>query len=317
MTDIQRTSAIVDKIFVATKATKLGQYRLIMPVPTHHQRAQAIHATTLRVDSIISINFPENTHFLIDESLRYLLRIPAAIPTYITSTESTAKEITWLDGFFTNNPIPRESTVLVGIGGGVLLNAAAYIAERANLDFISVPTTILAAADSAIGGLVRINKVDGGKYIKNFYKSVYEPSQIIIDATLFTSLASAQIRWGLSEVIKHGVYQSQQLLDYLASDDFQPLQNNLSLIKAICWTAALKNEAIVYDPDSLGEGGLILRGGHFMALKIEEDSDFKVSHGEAVAVGVYQDSLLNNRNKLHVLDQIYTKLDLPRSLSEL
>jgi|ERR1035437_1525134 3-dehydroquinate synthetase len=318
MNKILKDSSFVDQEFAATDTISFSAYELIMPVPEHHPRAVAIAATRFLVQRVASIDFPATSRVYVDTSLSDALRGHKLTDDVVIAEarEDTLKELSWLTNFIHENAVPTDCTTIVGIGGGVLLNAVAYIAERQNVDFISVPTTVLAAADSAIGGLVRINKVEGEKYIKSFYKSVYEPSSIIIDVSLLASLPKDQIRWGLSEVVKHGVYQSLPLLEYLAGEGFNPFGNENSLVKAICWTAALKNVAIIHDPDSTDIGGLILRGGHQLALHIEEASNFRVSHGEAVAVGIYQDSSTNVL-VLPLLDTIYAKLELPKSEADL
>jgi len=314
---IKSDSAIVDGHFIGLPAESLREYSLSLPVPSHHPRAKHITETRFVVGSIESIASTGDSYYLIDSSLR---NTPIAglfdnQAHYVDVSEGTLKEVSWLDSFI-KAEVPPESTTIVGIGGGILLNAAAFVAEKTGADFVSVPTTVLAAADSAIGGLIRINKVDGEKFQKSFYKSVYEPSTIILDLRLLATLPKEQISFGLSEVIKHGVYQSMPLLEYLASDTFDPLNNEDDLLKAICWTAALKNVAIMHDPDSESYGGDILRGGHKLALTIEEESHFRISHGQAVAVGVYQDTV-NDTEKLALLDAIYLKLSLPKAQSNL
>ena len=313
---IKSDSAIVDDYFVGLSAESLREYSLALPVPGHHPRANQIAETRFVVGSVESIAPTGSSYYLVDASLRNtpiagLLDNQAH---YVDASEDTLKEVSWLDSFV-KGEIPSGSSTIVGIGGGILLNAAAFAAEKSGADFVSVPTTVLAAADSAIGGLIRINKVDGEQFQKSFYKSVYEPSTIILDPSLLATLPKEQISFGLSEVIKHGVYQSMPLLEYLASDTFDPLNNEGDLLKAICWTAALKNVAIMHDPDSESYGGDILRGGHNLALAIEEESHFRISHGQAVAVGVYQD-VISDHNKVALLDLIYKKLDLPKAQTE-
>lgn len=313
---LQSDSQLVDSQFANTEATLFRSYELSLPVPEHHPRAQVIEVTHFCVESVGDKKLPRSV-YLVDSALKSRLTQDVADNAiFVEAKEDTLKEISWLDRFIADNPIFSESKTIIGIGGGILLNAAAYIAEKQNIDFISVPTTVLAAADSAIGGLVRINKIDGTKYTKSFYKSVYEPSAIIVDSELLVSLPKNQISWGLSEVVKHGVYQSTPLLEYLASNDFSPFDSVDSLIKSVCWTVALKNVAIIHDPYSESDGGNILRGGHALALTIEESSNFSVSHGQAVAIGVYQDSI-NNPEITLLLDRIYEKLGLPKAPTDL
>ncbi len=310
---IRSDSLVVDGQFIDASAESFRSYSLSLPVPAHHERANNIVETRFVVGSIEEAAIQEDGYCLVDAGLEGTLIVETLgnRAHFVEATEDSLKEISWLTGFV-DNEVPPSPGSIVGIGGGILLNAAAFVAEKRGVDFISVPTTVLAAADSAIGGLIRINKVEGDQFQKSFYKSVYEPSRIILDPAALTSLPKNQISFGLSEVVKHGVYQSTALLEYLASDNFNPLEDEDSLLKSVCWAAALKNAAIVHDPDSTSFGGDILRGGHKLALSIEEKSHFKVSHGEAVAVGVYQDTL-QKPEKLALLDIIYNKLELPKT----
>lgn len=310
---IIHASALVDGTFTHTSNENFIHYSLSLPVPPHHPRANDIKNTDFLVQPFSVEQFSSNSYFLLSPSMKntFLTPLLGDRAHFVKSDESTLKEITWLDTFI-ENEIPPHTDTIIGVGGGILLNAAAYIAEKRHLAFVSVPTTILAAADAAIGGLVRINKVTDTQFQKSFYKSVYEPSQIILDMRFLTTLPKEQISFGLSEVIKHGAYQSLPLLKYLASTAFDPFGDANSLLKAICWTVALKNVAIIYDPDSLAFGGSILRGGHQRALAIEEASHFTVSHGEAVAVSVYQE-MKENAQIVSLLDIIYHKLHLPKT----
>lgn len=314
---IRGDSLIVDQQFIDTPAETFREYSISLPVPHHHLRAAAIAETTFTVGTLETDTLPSDSYFLVDDSLRdsFVVSSLGGKAKLVLATEDTLKELTWLD-IFVHSEVPETTGTVVGIGGGVLLNAAAYIAERRGVDFVSIPTTILAAADSAIGGLVRINKVEGEQFQKSFHKSVYEPSRIIIDPRFLATLPKEQISFGLSEVVKHGVYQSRALLEYLAGEDFDPFNDQDSLLKAICWVAALKNVAIIHDPDSQSFGGDILRGGHKLALSIEEQSHFKISHGQAVAVGVYQDAA-GDPTKMALLDTIYAKLGLLKTQNDL
>ena len=309
---IRSDSAIIDGRFIDALNESFRSYSVLLPVPDHHKRAGVITETTFVVGSLAGNTTPEDSYYMVDASLKDkpIAESLGDNVHFIEATEDSLKEISWLTGLV-DNEVPQSLGSIVGIGGGILLNAAAFAAEKRRVDFISIPTTVLAAADSAIGGLIRLNKVEDEQLQRSFYKSVYEPSRIVLDPKALGSLPKNQISFGLSEVVKHGVYQSTALLEYLAGDDFDPFNNEDSLLKAICWTVALKNVDIVQDPDSESFGGTILRGGHKLAWSIEEESRFKVSHGEAVAIGVYQDAL-HTPEKLALLNTIYKKLSLPK-----
>lgn len=311
---LKDASSLVDKDFVASNNKDFSNYTLSLPVPVHHPRAAELNATQFVIKPFSHEDFSQKSYFVISPSLKnsFIAEFMGEQFWSVDSHENGIKDIAWLDGIKT---IPDDINTIVGIGGGTILNAVAYIAEKRHLQFISVPTTVLAAADAAIGGVIRLNKINQEKVEKNFYRSAYEPNEIIVDTRFLQMLSESQISIGCSEIIKHGVYQSFSLLNYLASDAFDPFNNLNSLIKAICWTVALKNVAITLDPDSLGAGGDILRGGHKIARDIEDRMP-TISHGEAVAIGVYQD-IKEHSDVKEVLERIYTKLSLPRSEAEL
>lgn len=157
---ISKDSLLVDQQFSGRAAETFTNYSLFLPVPTHHPRAEAISQTRFTVGRFQADTLPQDGYLLLDANLKSTVIAKAISESahYVEATEDTLKELSWLDNFIANN-VPQTIASVIGVGGGILLNAAAYIAERQGSDFISVPTTILAAADSAIGGLVRINKI--------------------------------------------------------------------------------------------------------------------------------------------------------------
>lgn len=311
---IEIASHQVDTYFVNAASVGFSQYASSLPVPSHHSRA-TIGATQFVVKPLTKEDFLPNSYFIVSSSLQdtFISDFMGDKCSFIQSSEKGLKDSTWLDEFI-HTTVSEKASTIVGIGGGAILNAAAYIAEKQHMAFISIPTTVLAAADAAIGGLIRLDRVQEGKVEKNFYKSVYEPNDIFVDVRFLHKLPKSQIAFGCSEIVKHGVYQSAALLEYLASEAFDPFNNINALIKAICWTVALKNVVITYDPESLSFGGDILRGGHTVARDIEERLEH-VSHGEAVAIGVYQD--INDTQVCEQVERVYQKLHLPRAEAEL
>ncbi|MBI4836312.1 MAG: hypothetical protein HY817_03550 [Candidatus Abawacabacteria bacterium] len=141
-------------------------------------------------------------------------------------------------------------------------------------------------SDSSLGGKVRANRVEVSKFEKHAYKSFYEPNEVIVDMRFLETLRHDQSSWGLAEIVKHAIYQSTSLLNYLLSDSFNP-KIPQSLLKAILWCADLKRVCLEVDPEESREGSYkILRAGHDVSDKIEEKSHFTVSHGEAVWKGM-------------------------------
>jgi 3-dehydroquinate synthase len=165
-------------------------------------------------------------------------------------------------------------------------------------------------SDACIGGKVRLNDIQNGEYIKHAHKTFYEPSEIILDPRFLESLDDEQIRTGLGEIIKHALYQSPSLAEYLVTDSFNPFSDKQSLLRAILWTADLKRVCLEIDPEESKEGSYkILRAAHDLSDKLEEKSGFTLAHGKAVEKAMVED-LYSTKEKLSLLLGIYNKLGI-------
>jgi len=231
---------------------------------------------------------------------------------WIVPSEEKTKEVHWLDAFIATNDLQRNKVkTIIVIGGGVLINAGGYIAEKLGCDLMYIPTTVISMADGSIGGKVRANIIEENTYIKHGYKSFYEPNLILADHRFLQSLTNENISIGLGEIIKHGVFQSKLLLEYLISDSFNPFQQKQTLLKAILWSVALKAVCLRIDPDETKDGSYrILRGGHDMSDKIEEQSHFKIPHGTAVARSIHEELKQANHPLLYLFEQCFEKFKL-------
>lgn len=81
--------------------------------------------------------------------------------------------------------------------------------------------TIITMSDTCIGGKVRLNDIQDGDFVKNAYRSCYEPSEILVDPQFLEGMTEHQIRYGLCKIMKHALYQSDGLLEYLLSDKIE------------------------------------------------------------------------------------------------
>jgi 3-dehydroquinate synthase len=155
-----------------------------------------------------------------------------------------------------------------------------------------------------------MNFVDGGRYIKHYYKSFYEPNNIIIDFDFLKTLKPKQISIGLAEPIKHAFAQSPKFVKYLQSDSFDPFKKFEDLKRAIVWTIDLKKICLTVDPEESTNGShKVIHLAHDYSNKIEEDSEFKVSHGEAVERGLVKE-FSDDPKRLTLLKSIYNKLSI-------
>jgi len=314
-------SLLIDDKFKFISETELESYELIFDVPTFHSRSNKINQYSLQVTTISRNTFNNSQLIFVDKGLAdFFLKetLPSLENVFFEEArEETFKEWNWLNNFINKNKIKeREAKEIVGIGGGLTLNVAAYVAEFLDIPLMQIPTTIIGMADGS-GGKVRLNMIDKGRFFKHYYKSFYEPNQIIIDPRFLDTLSKKHISIGLSEIIKHGIYQSQALLDFLLSSDFDPYINKKSLLKAILWTATLKAVCLKIDIEENANGSRkILRGGHEISDRIEEDTHFEIPHGIAVAIGIYREMELNKHDLLPLFIKFCNKFKIPKSVEE-
>ena len=175
------------------------------------------------------------------------------------------------------NQITR-SDCIVALGGGVVGDLTGFAAATylRGIDFIQIPTTLLAAVDSSVGGKTAID-LDAGK---NLAGAFYQPSLVVCDTDTLSSLSTAVYLDGCAEVIKYAVLFDPSLFETLEScgPDF-PAQEVISRC------VSLKRDVVAEDEFDRGTRQL-LNLGHTLGHGIEAGSHFTVSHGQAVAIGM-------------------------------
>lgn len=169
-----------------------------------------------------------------------------------------------------------RSDAVIAFGGGVVgdlggLSASLYLR---GVKYIQVPTTLLAAVDSSVGGKTAIDIPAG----KNLVGSFYQPSLVCCDTTLMDTLPVNIYRDGCAEVIKYGVILDKELYATLHNVPFER-----GSVVARC--VEIKRDVVEQDEFDNGLRGL-LNFGHTFGHAIEKLSNFAVSHGEAVAKGM-------------------------------
>ena len=170
-----------------------------------------------------------------------------------------------------------RTDVVVGFGGGVVGDLAGFAAASymRGVKFVQIPTTLLSAVDSSVGGKTAINISAG----KNLAGAFYQPSAVICDIDLLASLSSELYQDGCAEMIKHGVIADRELFDsYLT-----PIHSQYE--ETIARNVIIKSDIVANDEFETGVRKL-LNFGHTIGHAIEKLSDYKVSHGRAVAAGM-------------------------------
>lgn len=186
-----------------------------------------------------------------------------------------------------------RSTLMLNLGGGVITDIGGFAAStfKRGIDFIHIPTTLLAMVDAAIGGKNGINFLEG----KNQIGTINSPELIIINDDFLTTLPQRQIDSGIAEMLKHGLISGkeywQKMLHYLAHKDtiFSQLIKN---------SVQIKNKIINEDPY---EKGLrkVLNFGHTLGHAIESYLNYvkksPITHGHAVSLGMILSVYISNK----------------------
>ncbi len=176
-----------------------------------------------------------------------------------------------------------RDTVLVAVGGGVVQDAAAFVASvyMRGIDWIYVPTTLLGMADSCIGGKSSINV---GSY-KNLVGTIHPPIRVIVDPALADTLSAEQRAAGLCEAVKICLCRGQPAFDaYMALAPAPDIPAE-ALAEVIALSLDAKRWFIERDEFDRAER-LLLNFGHTFGHALEAASGFAVSHGIAVGLGM-------------------------------
>jgi 3-dehydroquinate synthase len=193
--------------------------------------------------------------------------------------------------FLLNNKVDRKG-LICALGGGVVGDTAGFIAASylRGIDYIQLPTTLLAQVDSAIGGKVGVNF----EVKKNMVGSFYQPRAVIADVAFLKSLPPAEMRNGLAEVIKYAVAMDEELFGMLESKTDTSLSTK-ELADIVMRCGQLKAGIVELDEMEKTGQRAILNFGHTVGHALEAVSGFKGSHGQAVAVGMVAAAMISQR----------------------
>lgn len=171
-----------------------------------------------------------------------------------------------------------RTDMIVALGGGVVGDLAGFAASSylRGIPFVQVPTTLLAAVDSSVGGKTAIDLPAG----KNLAGAFYQPSLVLCDTDTLNTLPLDVFQDGCAETIKYGILYDSALFDTLARDG---LSFNRERVIARC--VELKRDVVMEDEFDTG-ARMKLNLGHTIGHGIESASRFSISHGRAVAIGM-------------------------------
>jgi len=175
----------------------------------------------------------------------------------------------------------NRDTLLIGIGGGSLTDLVGFVASTymRGVPLILIPTTLLGMADAAIGGKNGVDTPRG----KNLLGTFYHPIAVFIDLQLLKTLPPKEWLSGLAEILKHGLISDPELWE-LCEQNPLSWQNPQTLKQLIRASIVAKMHILEEDLEELGMRR-ILNFGHTVGHGLEVLSQFRMTHGEAVAIG--------------------------------
>lgn len=210
--------------------------------------------------------------------------------------------------FLAEKQVTRKD-IIIALGGGVVGDLAGFVSASylRGIDFVQIPTTLLAAVDSSVGGKTAIDISNG----KNLVGAFHQPSLVICDYSTLDTLTPQIFSQGCAEVIKYAVIGNEKLFSHLEEYGF-----DFDREFVISQCVKMKKDLVEKDEFDKGERQL-LNLGHTIGHAIELNSNFSVSHGEAVGAGMciiaksaYKKSLCSKETYLKTVNLV-EKFKLP------
>ena len=210
----------------------------------------------------------------------------------------------------------NRSDLIIAVGGGVTGDVIGFVSSifKRGINFINVPTTLLAQVDSAVGGKTGINS----DYGKNLIGSFYQPKLVISDTNFINSLSRKEIICGYAEILKHSIIKDKKFFNWLEKNTkFILEKKSRELTYAIKKSCEIKIHFVKQDVNEKGLR-MILNFGHTFGHAIEVINKYskKITHGEAVLTGMILATKLSVVKKicspkvLELIKNIYIKNNL-------
>ena len=244
--------------------------------------------TNLELIEYLNSRFSDESLFIIDSNLNNLKideQVNAQVSYFDINEETknlTSVEKIW-DLLFQHN-LNRSSEIVI-IGGGVLLDVCAFASStfKRGVSFTFVPSTLLSMVDASHGGKNGFNNTYGKNQIGTFTL----PKSVIVCYQLLDTLPEDHYKDGLIELIKHGMIANEKIFNSMITKtsfnvDFEIIREGIDV--------KLK---IVSEDFLEGDKRKLLNFGHTVGHLVEKDSNYEITHGQAVAIGIYYELLIS------------------------
>ena len=211
--------------------------------------------------------------------------------------------------------------MLLALGGGVVGDLTGYTAATylRGIDFVQIPTTLLAQTDSSIGGKTGVD-FDGYKNMVGAFKM---PRLVFMNMSALQTLDDRQYFAGFAEVMKHGIIKDAPFYEWLIENMYEICERDLDVLEEmITCSCNIKRMVVEKDPTEQGERAL-LNFGHTIGHAIEKAKNFTMTHGECISLGMVAAAFISwKRNKIgmetyYEIRDMFVPFYLPISVDEI
>lgn len=238
---------------------------------------------TKKIGVIIDKNLPTKFKQKLKKKLKGY--VVSYLPFVANEKNKSLKKVNSFLNFLLNKNLNR-SDLVIGVGGGITGDVASFVASifKRGINFINIPTTLLAQVDSSIGGKTGVNS----NYGKNLIGSFYQPKLVIIDTSFLKTLPKKEMICGYAEILKHSIIKDKLFFKWLKKNTkFILAKKKKQLIYAIKKSCEIKTYFVTRDTKEKNLR-MILNFGHTFAHAIEIKNNYskQITHGEAVLSGI-------------------------------
>ncbi len=208
---------------------------------------------------------------------------------------------------------------MIALGGGVVGDLTGFAAATylRGIDFVQVPTSLLAQVDSSIGGKTGVDF----KQYKNMVGAFHQPRLVYMNLSVLNSLPKRQLSAGAAEILKHGLIKDKSYFDWMNRNQKKIFDLKFDILEEMIYRSCnIKKDVVEHDPTEKGERAL-LNFGHTIGHAIEKLSDFTLIHGECVSIGMVVAAYLSmkrgdiSKSEFAYIQDTLCKFDLPLNVS--
>ncbi len=214
----------------------------------------------------------------------------------------------------------ERTTLILALGGGVVGDLAGFVAATymRGVPLVHVPTSLLAMVDSSIGGKTAVDH----NSLKNMVGAFYQPKLVVADVATLKTLPQVELSNGMGEVIKHAVIRDKVFFRFLQENMTSAMDYDMGVLgKIVEKNACIKAPVVATDER---ESGLrtLMNYGHTVGHAVEAVSNFKLKHGQAVAIGMMAAAKISRRlgflpaDELNQIEECIRAAGLPVDLPD-